>query len=446
MTRYFRFSGQPAHDPGILSMLADQSFEWTRLPFYDRGMALTGEPSPLGSSLAARFGYIYIQDPSSMLPALALDSIMRADGATEPCILDMCASPGGKSSLLASLAGSRAFVLANEPGSKRLATLRRNLHGMNLLNTGTCNYPGESLPLPSAGSAAENGSTFAGWDYILLDPPCSGWGTAEKNPRVLQLWQGEKLKPLVSLQKLLLREAMRLLRPGGALVYSTCTVNVQENEEQIAGVLEAFPNQLSLLPLTPFAGFSFDPPELALDGVLRVSSESPMGQGFFISALRKAPDAPPLPSPPGKKNKAARSARQEEAGLELPPSAIEDATVSSSLLPPGKLLARGGKLVFQHQGASLLPASFQWQGPTLGKAPSPNLKPRIDTSLRCLMPEADQINARGGQTLNLCDPAQVSALLSGQSLQINSTAPEVALYYKGLPLCRLKSRGGRVFI
>lgn len=166
-----------------------------------------------------------------MLPPLAL---APAEGAA---VLDMCASPGSKTGFLAQLVGPGGFVLGNEPSRARLATLRANLHACNWPHAATCSYEGQALPL-----------TPESWDWILLDPPCSGWGTVEKNPQVLTLWQGDKVKTLVGLQQMLLAHAARLLRPGGRLVYSTCTTNDEENEAQVRYAEEEL--GLRRLPLT----------------------------------------------------------------------------------------------------------------------------------------------------------------------------------------------------
>lgn len=119
-----------------------------------------------------------------MLPPLAL---APGEGAR---VLDMCASPGSKTGLLAQLVGREGLVLGNEPARPRLANLRRNLAALNLLQAVTCSWPGESLPLPDAS-----------WDAVLLDPPCSGWGTTDKNPQAIKRWQGDRLKPMLDLQR-----------------------------------------------------------------------------------------------------------------------------------------------------------------------------------------------------------------------------------------------------
>lgn len=440
MTRTFRLTAEAPHRQLVEDALAAQGFASRPLPFYPAGRELVDGLFPLGSSLAARFGYIYIQDASSMLPALALAGIIEADGREGPLLaLDMCASPGGKTSLLALLLGARALVLANEPAPKRLANLRRNLELMNAFNTATISHQGQELPLPSAGS-----EDFAGFDYILLDPPCSGWGTVEKYPKVIDVWQGERLGPLAGLQRLLLREAARLLRPGGALVYSTCTSNVRENEEQVAWLLSELNAELGgalgLIPLEPFPGFIFDDPmpPLAGQGVLRVAQEG-LGQGFFISALRKSPEAPVLaprqPEQPAKGRTPERPRGTRAHALQLSRESLSSALCDMSLLPPGEITDQGGALYFRHAaGLAALPAAFAWWGFPLGK----NI--RINPALRGLMPPP------GANALNMEGPAGVSALVSGQSLRFAAGESEVGLYLNGLPLCRLRARGGRVFI
>ena len=161
--RSFRLVCEPCAIPRVEALLRAQGFVFEPELFSPFCRRLVAGPAPLGRSLAAFFGYIYIQDRSSMLPPLALAP------APGDAVLDMCASPGSKSGFLAQLVGREGFVLANEPNPARLATLRANLHACNLIQAGTCAFPGERLPL-APGSCG----------HILLDPPCSGWGTAEK--------------------------------------------------------------------------------------------------------------------------------------------------------------------------------------------------------------------------------------------------------------------------
>ena len=197
LRRSFRLVCTPEQTPLVEELLTAQGFAFEPEPFSPLVRRLVREPFPLGRSLAAFWGYIYIQDRSSMLPPLALNP------RPGDRVLDVCASPGSKTGLLAQLVGPTGLVLGNEPPRPRLANLRRNLAGLNLLQAATCSWPGEGLPLPDAS-----------WDAIQLDPPCSGWGTTDKNPQAVKMWQGDKLKPLIDLQRKLLAKSARLPRPG----------------------------------------------------------------------------------------------------------------------------------------------------------------------------------------------------------------------------------------
>ena len=264
--RSFRLVCPPSATPLVEALLRAQGYVFAPEPFSPFCRRLLAEPRPLGSSLAAFFGYIYIQDRSSMLPPLALNP---APGAA---VLDMCASPGSKTGFLAQLTGPTGFVLGNEPTPARLGTLRANLHQMNLLHAATCAYSGDALPLRPQS-----------WRAILLDPPCSGWGTAAKHPQVLRLWRGDKIDNLTALQRRLLRQAARLLAQGGRLVYSTCTTNTAENEAQVHFAEEEL--GLVRVPLPPFPGFVWEE-QPGGEGTLRVDGERSGAQGFYVALLK----------------------------------------------------------------------------------------------------------------------------------------------------------------
>lgn len=251
--RSFRITVPEPAQSGVAALLEEEGFRFEPEPFSACCRRLTAEPRPLGSSLAAFFGLIYIQDRSSMLPPLALAPEKGA------AVLDMCASPGSKTGFLAQLVGPGGFVLANEVSHSRLFTLRQNLRVCNFLQAGTCSYEGQNIPL-APGSLR----------YIQLDPPCSGWGTAVKNPKVMALWHDDKVKPLIGLQRLLLRRAAELLAPGGVVVYSTCTTNSGENERQVEYAEACL--GLTREPLDPFPGFYWDDRE-GSEGTLRVDGE-----------------------------------------------------------------------------------------------------------------------------------------------------------------------------
>ncbi len=416
-SRSFRLVCPPDQRPLVEDLLRAQGYDFVPEPFSPWCRRLTCEPRPLGSSLAAFFGLIYIQDRSSMLPPLAL---APAPGSA---VLDMCASPGSKTGLLGQLVGPDGFVMGNEPNHARLATLRQNLFTLNLLHTATCSHSGESLPLPSGM-----------WQQIQLDPPCSGWGTVERHPDVLKLWQGDKVKPLVGIQRKLLEEATRLLAPGGKVVFSTCTTNVQENEEQVLWARETL--GLEVAPITPFEGFTFEAPYLeGCEGTLRVDPEASDAQGFFIAAFRKPENAP-----------AAEPEADTDPGLAadiLPRHHLTMTGVDPDRLPEGEIAVVNEQAIFlQRFALDHFPRQFRWRGFPLGKVAGGDVRP--SPRLRTLMPDyADGEHGSPCNGINMDDPAPIQALLTGQSLTVQSDEKELGLYFRGLPLGRLRVKGKR---
>ena len=409
--RSFRIVAPARHIPLVEDLLRTEGFAFEPEPFAPAiCRRLTAEPFALGESLAAFFGYVYIQDRSSMLPPLLLNP---PEGAA---VLDMCASPGSKTGLLAQLVGQGGFVLGNEPSRDRLETLRQNLRRMNLLQAATCTYNGERLPL-AAGS----------WKCIQLDPPCSGWGTVDKNPQVMALWSPDKVEPLVRLQRELLRKAAELVAPGGRVLYSTCTTNVRENEEQAAWAEQEL--GLEIRPLEPPAGFAFEPALGGLAGVLRVDQVASGAQGFFLACLEK-----PVSSPDADEPEVSGDARLP--GRELRPASLGlDDVFDWSLLPPGRVYNFGGKVFFLPEQALELPSGLRWQGYFLGKLAGKALRPQA--RLRAMLRE-------DGEAMRLDDPAEVRALLSGRSLEGAGHGAYAGLWCRGLPLGVLARKGRRL--
>lgn len=434
--RSFRLVCAPEQTPLVEALLCGQGFVFEPEPFSPLARRLVVEPFPLGRSQAAFWGLIYIQDRSSMLPPLALAP------APGEAVLDMCASPGSKTGLLAQCVGESGLVLANEPGRPRLATLRGNLLTLNLIQAVTCSWPGERLPLADAS-----------WSRILLDPPCSGWGTTDRHPGITELWSGDKVTPLITLQRRLLTEAARLLAPGGRLVYSTCTTNMEENEAQARFAVDRL--GLALEPLPAFPGFVFAPPLLpGCEGCLRVNGEASAAQGFFIACLRKPGSGG---SSAGEGQEGGQAAPAHAPCVPISPELLTAFGLDPALLPPGRL-ARFGESVHFLPARALerLPAALRWQGAAVGKAagrgciPSPRLRFLAEEPLSPLAARLDVEEIRDLEALtqgqSLRGPVRPAASASqgktGRGSAVQS-AKEAALFWRGLPLGRLRLKNGR---
>jgi 16S rRNA (cytosine1407-C5)-methyltransferase len=405
--RSFRLTCAPGDRERVEALLAETGHFSAEEPFSPWCRRVTAEPTALGASLAARFGYIHIQDRSSMLPPLLLGPPAGAR------VLDMCAAPGGKTGFLAQLVGPAGFVLGNEPSPDRLATLRQTLSRENLANAATCAQVDLDPYFPEG---------F--FSHILLDPPCSGWGTLDKHPQAAKIWSGEKVGPLVALQRKLLATATRLLAPGGRLLYSTCTTNVAENEDQTRFALDNLP--LAAVPLAAPAGFVFEAPARDdVSGVLRVDSKASAAQGFYMALFEKtggeayvAPD-------------------RELPGAPVPDKALAAAGCDHSGLPPGAVRAFGEKVFFLHAGAAGLPEGLRYQGHALGTYRAGVFRPQARARL-LLGPWRD------GAGLNETGLCRIEALLAGQSLPAGDLPARPGLYFQGLPLGFAARKGARI--
>jgi 16S rRNA (cytosine1407-C5)-methyltransferase len=412
--RIFRLACAHEEVSLVEALLRAEGYIFERCSCSALARRLLKQPRPLGSSIAAHFGLIYIQDKASLLPPLLLDP--PQGGA----VLDMCASPGSKAGLLAQLVGDSGLVVANEPQGKRHVTLRKTMEQLNAAQVVTSRYPGEDFP-----------EMASGLSHILLDVPCSAWGTLDKNPRAATIWRPGRLGPLLALQRRLLERAASLLAPGGSILYSTCTTNSQENEAQAMWACTEL--GLDLVPLHEPAGFSWREPEAP--GSLRVDGAASGCQSFFLACLRKPGSGLEGGSP-------RRAAEPKEAGppfdrllsrneLPLQPHAAWDH------LPPGQLGLQGKELFFlPERAAELLGSQLQWKGLSLGKLGHGLI--RMNGKWRKLLPRASE--KRG---LHLEDIEGLRALLSGQSLPAPSREKQVGLYWRDLPLGWLAVKGGR---
>ncbi len=178
-------------------------------------------------------GVYYVQDASSMYLAEMLRKYLGDDGKQPIAALDLCAAPGGKSTLLAAHLPERSLLVSNEPIRKRASVLAENILKWGYPNCYvTQNYPSDFSHLHDA------------FHLILTDVPCSGEGMFRKDATAIREWSLENVRQCVERQRDILTNIVPTLKPGGLLIYSTCTFNRYEDEDQVRWLMSEYGFQL----------------------------------------------------------------------------------------------------------------------------------------------------------------------------------------------------------
>lgn len=216
------------------------------VPWCPDAFSLQEAESRLGHTLEFALGAFYLQAKAT---TLAVEALGPLPGER---VLDLCAAPGGKATQIAGRLGNTGLLVANEPQRKRLPSLIGQLERCGVANAVVSKAPGTLL--------ARYFHNY--FDRVLVDAPCSGDGLMRKNQRMLRYWSVEDARRQAQLQIGLLRAAFHMLRPGGVLVYSTCSLSLEENEETLLGLWRHYPGQVEIQPIEGFTGLPL-PPQLA---------------------------------------------------------------------------------------------------------------------------------------------------------------------------------------
>jgi 16S rRNA (cytosine1407-C5)-methyltransferase len=222
-------------------------------------------PSELGKTLEHFVGYYYVQDLASMLPAHILNPRKHS------FVLDIASAPGSKTTLLSALMENTGFILANDYSMERTKATVNNVERLGCLNVAISIYKGEKL--------VKFYKNF--FDYALVDAPCTSLGTLHKNPEVIKWWSPKEVKEMSNIQIRLLLSAFEMLKNGGEMVYSTCTLTYEENE----GVVEKFLNLTGAKVEEVKIGIG--EVEGGVKGTVRLYPHRTKTEGFFIAKFRK---------------------------------------------------------------------------------------------------------------------------------------------------------------
>jgi len=399
----------------------NRAFKLKPVPWCAIGFAYDGETRP-GKHPYHHAGLYYIQEPSAMVAAELLDP------QPGDIVLDLAAAPGGKTTQIAAKLGGRGLLVANEIHPARARILSENVERLGIPNAVVVqSAPGElARRLPGA------------FDKIMLDAPCSGEGMFRKDPAARAEWSPEAVAMCAARQRDILPDAAAMLRPGGRLVYSTCTFNREENEETIDWFLNAYP-------------------AFRLVAMRRMWPHRGEGEGHFAAVLEKKSEPSPALANPSDRNspkrpaKSGKPSRSDAAG---PIAALKlYESFAAQALPGFRLPADGVPLLF---GESLYwypqPAGSPLPSDALGglRTLRPGLhlgdirKGRFEPShALALAARADQAALTRNYAAN---DAAVTAYLRGEALADEDADAKGwgLLCADGYPLGWFKASGGQL--
>lgn len=255
-------------------------YSLTPIPWTNSGFCLSAEINPAKHPYHAA-GLYYLQDPSAMAVAEILDP------QPGERVLDLAAAPGGKTTHMSSMMQNQGLLIANDVHPRRVRALMKNVERWGARNVVITNETPARL-------ADHLGAFF---DRVLVDAPCSGEGLFRKEPSSRRDWTIKLVENYAKRQDEILYEAARLVRPGGSLVYATCTFAPEENEGVVFRFLKSHP-EYALLKPSIVVGFDLGRPEwiskdartLDLNRTIRIWPHRTVGEGHFIAHLVKQKD------------------------------------------------------------------------------------------------------------------------------------------------------------
>lgn len=251
-------------------------FELQPIPWIENGFYYDGENVQPAKHPYYFAGLYYLQEPSAMTPANRLP-IEPGDR-----VLDVCAAPGGKATELGAKLQGEGVLVANDISSSRAKGLLKNIEVFGI---------GNVLVLSEEpGRLEEYFPEY--FDKILIDAPCSGEGMFRKDRKMIKAWEEHGPEFFAKLQRSIITQAARMLKPGGMLLYSTCTFDERENEGAIEYLLTEYP-EFQIEEIAPYDGFGHGKPEATKSGseaflkTVRIWPHRMHGEGHYVALLRK---------------------------------------------------------------------------------------------------------------------------------------------------------------
>src|SRR3989338_8784261 len=235
------------------------------------------ERRDVGNLIEHSLGYFYLQEAASMIPPIVLEP------KPDDIVLDVAASPGSKTTQIAQYMQNKGILIANDYTYERMKPLSINLQ--------RCGVTNAIITLMEGQWFKKSGIEF---DKVLVDAPCSGTGTIRKSLKTIGIWNPDMVRRLSTTQKQLIETGFNILKENGTLVYSTCSLEPEENEEVVDFLINKYENakleeiKLNLMRSAPVLEFDKKKYNEKVKNCLRIWPQDKDTEGFFIAKIRKS--------------------------------------------------------------------------------------------------------------------------------------------------------------
>ena len=366
-----------------------------RVPWIQNGFYYDGESVQPAKHPYYFAGLYYLQEPSAMTPA---DRLPVEPGDR---VLDVCAAPGGKATELGAKLNGTGVLAANDLSSSRAKGLLKNLELFGIGNALVLSEePGKLVPY------------FREYfDKILIDAPCSGEGMFRKDRKMVRAWEEHGPEYFSKIQRSIVTQAAEMLRPGGMMLYSTCTFSPLENEQTIEYLLQQYP-EFRICEMEGYEGFAQGIPEASESGdealrrTVRIFPHRMKGEGHFLALLRKG-EAGSRPCSPALKAK----------GIKLPAELEEFLRDVDRDMEPSRIDLRGGRVYYMPEDLpSLKGIRFLRTGLLLGELKKNRFEPSQALAMTLGKDSCDAC-------IDLsCEDERVVRYLKGETLDVEDLA------------------------
>lgn len=408
----------------FIARMQTKGWQFEPIPWCKDGFWISyDEEEQLGNAIEHIQGLFYIQEASSMLPPSALFS----PNADWQCVLDVASAPGSKTTQIAALMGNTGVLVANEYSASRVKVLHANILRMGASHCALTHFDGRVF----------GEYLYEHFDAVLIDAPCGGEGTVRKDADALKHWALDDVLAISDTQKALIESAFLALKPGGSLVYSTCTLNRFENQDVCQFLAQKYPNAVQFESLSDL----FDDAHLACtaEGFLHVWPQIYDSEGFFVAKITKTASVPRLqPEPKVQKNfpfapaspkqsDAIRAYFEQDLGIYLPDEQLMVRDDEVWLFP--RLFQHFiGKMRFQRIGIKL----------------ADNSKHGFKVRHEAIIALAD--NAMNAKTIDV-NELEAKEYLMGRDIPLSQATKaqgEIIVCYAGTPLGMAKHLGNKL--